>query len=111
MPIKAEREGSGAPECQLGKSKVRASPLAEIFYFSGPIRKANAFISAIRANPCHPWFVFLTQKMILPSMILPKQTVELPASFFRFRFSGLFVPIKAERESPGFHPLPANRVI
>ena len=49
MPIKAEREGSGAPECQRREIKIACKRACRGFYFSRPIRKANTCLSAIRA--------------------------------------------------------------
>jgi hypothetical protein len=50
MPLKAEREGSGAPECQQREIKIACKRACRGFYFSGPIRKANTSLSAIRAH-------------------------------------------------------------
>jgi len=86
MPIKAERESSGAPECQLGKSKVSASPLAEIFYFSGPIRKANAFLSAIRVNPINPWLKKFLFSPCHP-LSFPQASCAFHSPLFTFHFS------------------------
>ena len=49
MPIKAEWEGSGAPECQRREIKIACKRACRGFYFSRPIRKANTCLSAIRA--------------------------------------------------------------
>ena len=42
MPIEAEREGSGAPKCQRRKIKIPHKRACRGFYFSRPIRAANA---------------------------------------------------------------------
>ena len=49
MPITAEREGSGAPECQRREIKIPRNHACRGFYFSRSIRKANASLSPIRA--------------------------------------------------------------
>ena len=50
MPIKAKREGSGAPECQRREIKIPPKRACRGFYFSRPIRAANTSLSAIRAH-------------------------------------------------------------
>ena len=50
MPIKAEREGSGAPECQRKEIKIARKRASRGFYFSRSIRAANTSLSAIRAH-------------------------------------------------------------
>ena len=50
MPIKAKREGSGAPEFQRREIKIPRKRACRGFYFSRSIRAANAFLSAIRAH-------------------------------------------------------------
>ena len=50
MLITAEREGSGAPECQRREIKSPRKLACRGFYFSRPIRKANTCLSAIRAH-------------------------------------------------------------
>jgi hypothetical protein len=50
MPIKAEREGSRAPECQRREIKIPRKRACRGLYFSRPIRVANASLSAIRVN-------------------------------------------------------------
>jgi hypothetical protein len=50
MPLKAEREGSGAPECQRREIKIPRKRACRGFYFSRPIRVANVSLSAIRAH-------------------------------------------------------------
>jgi hypothetical protein len=50
MPIKAERKVSGAPECQRREIKIPRKRACRGFYFSRPIRAANASLSAIRAH-------------------------------------------------------------
>ena len=50
MPITAEREGSGAPECQRREIKIPRNHACRGFYFSRSIRKANASLSPIRAH-------------------------------------------------------------
>ena len=47
MPIKAEREGSGSPECQRMEIKIPRKRTCRGFFFSRPIRKANTSL-------CHP---------------------------------------------------------
>ena len=55
MLITAEREGSGAPECQRREIKSPRKLACRGFYFSRPIRKANTCLSAIRAHLGNPW--------------------------------------------------------
>ena len=55
IPIKAEREGSGAPECQRREIKSPRKRACRGFYFSRSIRAANTSLSAIRVNPINPW--------------------------------------------------------
>jgi hypothetical protein len=59
MPSKAEREGSGAPECQRREIKIPRKRACRGFYFSRPIRATNVFLSAIRAYLGNPWLKFI----------------------------------------------------